>query len=96
MQMFVGLSGYRSDLQTFYECHTLVSQISVHVRLIYFGQTSTLYALISGLQAYLFFWISKDFCQIFRPNLEKFWEKLSKFLRVFLIMNKIASFYPAL
>ena len=50
----------------------------------------------SGLQAYLFFWIFKDFCQIFSPNLEMFWEKIGILSKVSPIMNKIASFDPAL
>ena len=33
-----------------------------------------------------------EFCQIFRPNLENFWEKLGVFSRVSLIINKIVSF----
>ena len=63
---------------------SLMSLISVHVR------------SYSGMHAYLFFWNFKGFCQIFRPNLEFFLEKLSKFSKFSLIMNKIASFYPAL
>ena len=36
----------------------------------------------SGLQAYLFFWIFKDFCQIFRPNLEKFQNPLLLWIKL--------------
>ena len=37
-----------------------------------------------------------DFCQIYRPNMENFWEKLGMFSKVFLIIYKIASFYPVI
>ena len=33
-----------------------------------------------------------DLCQIFRPNLKKFWEKLGIFSKVFLLINKVAGF----
>ena len=57
-----------------------------------FDQTSTLYALIRDCKLIYFL----DFCQIFRPNLENFWEKLGIFSKVSPIMNKIASFTHAL
>ena len=71
-----------------------------------FDQTFTLHALIRACTLIYFSWFLKDFCQIFRPNLEIFWQKLSSFLVTFfylahwwqasVIMNKTASFHAAL
>ena len=55
---------------------TLVSRINVHVRLYNFDQTSTLYAHIWAC-TFIYFWdFYGFFCQIFRPYMDFFWQKL--------------------
>ena len=85
-----------------------------------FDQTSTLHAFIRDCRFIYFSGFFKDFCQIFRSNLEKFWQKLGLFSsnfcsfdslvtkrkksflhiqranKVSVIMNKTATFHPAL
>ena len=48
-----------------------------------FDQTSILHALIRTCKLNYFFGFFKDFCQLFRRNLEMFWQKLDLFLVTF-------------
>ena len=84
--------------------HTLV-----HARLLEFWPYSHPARSYSGLHAYYSSRFLKDFCQIFRTNLENFWRKLGSFSgnhwlygslvtkrKSSVFMNKTASFHPAL